>query len=57
MRCGKAHWNRNKRLPPGSGWLISIHLDVEEIWPCLHQAQKKDQGPEILFIGPVHTKA
>lgn len=44
---GKIHQTRNKRLPPGSWSLISIHLVVEEAQHCLPQVQK-GQDPEIV---------
>lgn len=54
MRCnGKIYWSINKRLSPGAQCLIHDQVaqlcpTVEEVLPCLHQGQKKGQGPEIL---------
>lgn len=35
-------------MPPGSLCLISVCPTVERIQPCLHQAQKQGQRPEVL---------
>ena len=50
---GKVYCSSNKRLPPTSQCLIHSQVSqvrpaVEEVQPCLHQAQKKGQDPEML---------
>lgn len=56
MRCnGKIYWSENKRTPPcpripmsHPQQVVQLHPAVEEVQPCLHQAQKKCQSPKIL---------
>ena len=43
--CGKTYWDKNRRLCPGSQCLNSICPTVENVQPCLHQAQMQGQCP------------